>query len=1703
MSPEETPPATLPPDTDALNALQSMYDAGRYLDAWRFAKTFAPLETWTGTHALVLGGRLASQWGDIGLSNRLHVRAHRQAPHDDTTFYYFILTAHSKHGAFEALRLLSARTASLEGVPETLARADLWIQQARLLAGFRDFDAADACLALAEQAFPTHAWLWAEKSGVLREQDRYEDALAAAREAVRLHPWYRPAIQAQVHLLQLLGRDDEALALLDESALHLQCAALSQTRVLALEEKARHADMLVELDRLAELQPLASTSQTRWRAARRCDAAHRLGDDILALASAREAGPGYYEDIVKRLSAAPESGARRVLLTVGFIRQHHMTCAPATMAALSHYWERPVDHLELARAICYDGTPAHLERAWAEEHGWIVREFRVTWDSARALLDRGCPFALVTVGVRSGHMQAVIGYDSRLGTLLIRDPYQRSYGEWLAASLFENHAASGPRGMIMIPADRAALLDGIALPDEAQHTYLYSLQLALSRHQREAAGAALAALEAADPDNLLAHKARFELAHYDANPAQAFPPLRRLRERFPQDVNFQLDELQLLQQLGRTSEHRELLGALGNRPAAPVIFQRQEAEALVHDARHHPRAFKLLRRALRRQASDARTLIALADLLWNVRRHEESTALYRLAACSADKVESHWDSYFKASRHIRKTDESLALLRRRFEQWGDRSGQPARTLFESLEALDRSPEAFAVLDAARRRRPDDGDLLLFAADAHGRYGRAADASALMDAAASKTSASSWRRTAATLANYQGDHTLALSHWREIVAINPADTFAHSSVARLLAIVDGRAAALRHLEDACNQHPHLLPLRQTLVNWLRDEPAERMLSVLDELLVLDPANAWAHREKALVLLRLRRPEAALASAEEALRIAPQAPSSHGIRADILKALDRLPEALEGYRAGIRLSIDADWLFNDLVSACPDFATRREAVLFLRDELLRQPSLDTACLQFRGVARPILTPEELHIALETLWRRQPESWAVWSVLVNHLADQNQLPEALARASDAATRFPLTPRVWLDLANVHAQLGDTGAAARAFEQALAISPAWSNASRQLSKIHERTLRLDLAAQVLRRAIALDPNDAFNHGWLADVLWRQREPEAALASLEKALSLAPDYGWAWSRHDEWSAATGRPERALRLAETFTRTRSGEVDSWLRLVRLRFGDHSPDANLEALDRAASLAPGNPDVHDLRAELLAVHKRYDEALDACRPAVFGANVPASLQGRAAWIEHRRGHLAKAIERMNAVVEAHPDYLWGWTLLTKWYWADDKFESVKKAAARWAWLAPDAALPHGYIATVHKQDGRKKEAKEALVRSLAADPSYDFGAFELLSLQLADGEFDDAQRTLLHIDTHFSPAESLRAQLHHHHARKDRDAAREHLQKLGRLPGLSPSELNDSTGIVINAGWEAEAEKAFAPLLSEEATIPEIGRQWARARAKKPLVFTLWLLRRLKPAPAHRRNADFTLVEQLGESGRIVALRLFCLLRRRELRAHQDTWGQVGYAFNTSRRFRLAVRWMRDWREHPDAPPWMRVNLIQSLYSCKKPSEAREALMAALDRPPDHTHDLLLVWLACEQALDGDTAGALATRDRITAGGLSDYDKALILFTECLTSVQKASPGDKAGALAAAREKLAAKAAEYPAICIAPALKLFHRRTLRRLGEDGDDWWLALRSRLPFFHSSGDFGLSSVPAPLIWLLLVFFFGGLRACVALFE
>ena len=92
-----------------------------------------------------------------------------------------------------------------------------------------------------------------------------------------------------------------------------------------------------------------------------------------------------------------------------------------------------------------------------------------------------------------------------------------------------------------------------------------------------------------------------------------------------------------------------------------------------------------------------------------------------------------------------------------------------------------------------------------------------------------------------------------------------------------------------------------------------------------------------------------------------------------------------------------------------------------------------------------------------------------------LIRKAIEAGDLDAALGLSNEAVGRFPLLPRLRLDLAAVAKARGDGPGEIEALRQALAISPGWGTAARQLSMAHERAGDLASSRAVLEQATAI----------------------------------------------------------------------------------------------------------------------------------------------------------------------------------------------------------------------------------------------------------------------------------------------------------------------------------------------------------------------------------------------------------------------------------------------------------------------------------------------------------------------------------------------------------------------------------------------------------------------------------------------------
>ena len=1568
----------------ALVTVRELYDRGRYLDALEASRPLGPLDQWPGPDGGVLAGRLAIRLGGPRLGSRLHVRTWRAHRDRAEPQYYYLLRLADRQGAFATWT--ERQRLGPPGPGDERHLSDYHGQCSQLLAQLRDFARAEEHLARSADADPRRAYGVCELAGLRIAEDRYDSAWRAVEQGLADFPEYPPLVLMAWSTLSLLDRPDDALSILRSAAERFQSSEVVATLIRLLLKLRRLDEAESLLPRYEALTPLRERELQSWLATIHAELAVCRGDYPSALTWLEQTPHPFHAAIVENLRAfleAKRGPARRIELSVPFVRQHQMTCAPATLSAISRFWGRAAEHLSLAEEICYDGTPWHSERRWAEENGWRCREFRVDWDNARALIDRGLPFTLTTSAVASAHLQAVIGYDDATGVLLTRDPMQPESVEMLAARMLEQQRATGPRGMAMVPAGQELLLDGIELADAEQYDRYNRVQLALHGHDRESAAAAVGEMSEAEPRHRLSLRARISLAWYDGNPHEARGPIEELLTQHPYDADIQLMMLDNLRTLAPRAQVLERLRSVLEQPHPSPRLLVEYAVVLAVDDRGLPEAIWHTRRALRRAPDDAFALSQLAHFFWRSDRRTDALAIYRIVACLEPTREHYAASYFQACRLLGDTETGLAFLRDRVQRLGARAAGPAVALFNALEGQDQTAAALSVLDDVVARRPDDGDLMLLAASRYARYGRPSDAAAALARADGRVKRTAWLAALAAQARLDGRRDEALEHLRAIVAIQPFDLDAHDAIARLLSETRSATHAIEHLRANAARFPHHFGLQKLLYDWTGTQPAVDRERELRRLAAIDPSEPWTLRALALNLTAQGRYDDALVAADEALRVDATTAAGHTIRGRVAERLGRRSEAADAYREALRRSAEETAAMNGLLATCGDsVADRRASIALIESELLRQPGTLGGVDSFRLAARGVFTPAELAESLHRIQQRRQDLWFASSALARHLTEMGRSEEALALLTTAVDRFPYTLQLWLDLAAVHRRRGGDAERIAALERAREIEPEATDPIHELGDAYLAVGRVADARRLLEGAIERMPLMSTLRGHLAQLMYHAGEGDRAIETLCDALRRNPDYLWAWGVLADWTMERGTTGRAIELAREFTHERPGEPSFWVRLAEFQLRAGVPADALESAAQAISIDPRFVDAHDMVASALADQRRFDEAEAACRPAAFGAETPMTLQGRAAWVRWHRGDGARAIEAMERLLDRHGDYQWGWQQLLEWLAATGANEKALNAAERLAWLKPDVAVPLGWQGDLRLRMGDKEGAMSSFRRAMAIDPSYLFAGFGVFDLQVAAKDLEGAQRTLEILEPFAPPARLLFGRLAL--AAATAQTAPQSLSlmdELCRMQAAEPGVLDDAAKVIVRAGRRHELIKRLRRTIEGGHFNAHAPALWVRLRTESGRYGGPTVYRWLKALGDPGREAAGELLDAIGHAGARTGGSLGLLARlwiikqfAEDWRKNDEFWGKYGFALLSLRQPGSVLKWMRGWRSRR-TEPWMLNNLVAAALMTRKDSVAREVLRhVATEVVRSHSlESRMKLWCSIGASLDGDPA----------------------------------------------------------------------------------------------------------------------------------
>jgi tetratricopeptide (TPR) repeat protein len=1559
-----------------LGQIRNLIDDGKPLSAWNRAGGYGPLSEWAPGEALHEAGRLALRLGNDRLGRVLQWRNWRHDRNHPPHYYHALFSRWSTKAPVLLLPEIRAKIASPGLLEHENTRADLLAVEAWILATLRDFSPANAAMRQALAIAPNSAWLLTQQASVWELEDRYEESLEAARMALCHKPNYRPAVLQAADSLVHLNRDDEAIDLLQKAHQETEESAFALRLQSLYSEREDHANGLRYLEEAATRMPLSSPVMRKWLEGRRADFFYQAGDFAACLKHCDGKGEGYHQLMANQLRRPGAWDQPRRKLEVPFIRQHNMTCAPATLASLARFWGRHHEHLAIAAEICHEGTPWHKERGWAEANGFIAKEFRFTREILVALIDRGIPFTLTTTAVTSAHLQACIGYDKRCDVVLLRDPTHRHYGEMLIEGLIAAHPLQGPRCMMLLPQEEASRLHGLHFPDEALYEARHHFSLAKERHDRWKAQEAVSTMRAMAPKHPLTRDTEADLAAYLGHHAQALRIHDELLKEFPDHESLHLRRIYALRHTGDRQTRQETLQQLVARRGCDPVFVSELGEMLLEDARRLPWAGYYLRRAMRLRPTEGHALESFAR--WRLKAGDFATAaaLRRHASTASPAWEPYAEAYFESCRSCGRIEEGLRFLA---DRCGTKSSGPWLTHASALQSVGRAAEAKAVLERAVQAFSDDGELKLRAARTMILWGGEDRSIGFqwIKEGRTKVDEGMWLRQAANAAVFAGDRPQAIRLWRELLRAEPLSIDGYEALPRLIAEERGRGEASEFLRQATADHPRHPAIWRIRAQWEQDPPAS--LLALDRILEMDPDDHWARRERAETRWQAGDHEGGLADAQEAVSRDPFTAASHGVLAVILHRLGRSEEARQQMRTALKRYIDYTFGIAKLMEWSTTPAARQETVQFLEEEMHRQVSHGDCVPEYQSQAWTVLPPSVLLERLQGFCRERPDLWQTWSARLDHALRMDRLDEAERCAEHLRTAFPLMPRTWIEQAKVRRAAGDKSGELDALHRTRDLAPGWDWAARQYAEALERSGRFEEAEQVLREAVQREPLNCTNHGVLADLLLKLGKKTAALDCLRRAVEMGPYYTWAWIMLAKLSRELGQEPAFQEPFDRRNQSQAKDPEWWIVVAEVHEAFNDPEASLAAIRRGLELAPAHIELRDRHAITLCALGRYEDALRACEAASTEADPPVTLQGRRAWVRMESGNGPAAIREMQAVLEKDPTYGWGWGRLASWHSARKDWKSLASSSEQWIRFCPDQAIAHGHLALAAEELQDLPKAKLAYQRAYLLDPAYLFAGRKLLGLQIGAGEFTPATETLASL-RHFSPGvwteyDAVQLTL----ARKlDAEALEQGLQLALRFDDTEALDALTQAFARKNLGsrWLAELQKSIER--GELATAAALNA-WVQCMIESQgLKAAERGLRRFKiPEPV--RNVAWEPL--LRASARQSDGKFFDRWRRRHReRFHRDPnlWNVLGELLLLRRENRAAARWLGDWADRPDdVGAHTHVNLSAALDSLGKPAAASPVRLAGIARfPRDRNSQALRAgeasWLAGEHRIEEAT-----------------------------------------------------------------------------------------------------------------------------------
>jgi tetratricopeptide (TPR) repeat protein len=403
---------------------------------------------------------------------------------------------------------------------------------------------------------------------------------------------------------------------------------------------------------------------------------------------------------------------------------------------------------------------------------------------------------------------------------------------------------------------------------------------------------------------------------------------------------------------------------------------------------------------------------------------------------------------------------------------------------------------------------------------------------------------------------------------------------------------------------------------------------------------------------------------------------------------------------------------------------------------------------------AAGRPSEAQEQLQLAREADGGNR--RWALGLALIA-LGQRDRRPavEALQRLVQGAPDDPL-PRAYLAAALLRA--GMLPEAVVQADAAVRLAPESHIANAYQAFVRLAEGRADAAEAAGRVAVEHAPGSALAHEALGTAAFFAGDDATARAELARSVELNPLSASSHLTLAKLEAHDQELGAALEAAQTAVSLNPMSAPARSTLGLLYLLDHDPARAAKQFKAALALDPSLAEARLGWGSVLAAQGEFREALEQQKAAVSLDTDSASAHNNLGGAYAAQGRMDLAIPELESAITLQPTWGMPYANMALVHLELNQFDEALRAAERAVALGERSAFVHTVLARIVMRQGRTDRALTELRQAVALDDRYPQAHFQLARLYLDQGRSRDAVREVM-TSVATDPAAMLEARLY--------------------------------------------------------------------------------------------------------------------------------------------------------------------------------------------------------------------------------------------------------------------------------------------------------------------------------------------------------